>query len=131
MKQNLTKYGITTAVGLLLAFLFLNSHGFFEMTQTNDRYRCLCDAFTVPGVIIVMCGCLVWIAQQGTFDTISYAGKMIADRFRPDAEHLRYGDYVLAKMENRKKGGFGFLFITGAGLLVIAAVFYVLFYMNY
>ena len=128
MRSKIIKYSVTTAIGLLLAYITLNNYGFFEATSMQERYLCLSNAFTIPGVVIMMCGALVWIAQQGMFDTLSYAGKMVVDQFRPSVyKHCKYGDYVMEKRENRKKGGFGFLVITGAVFVTIALVFNVLY----
>ena len=128
MKTKIIKYGVTTLIGLLLGYVTLNNYGFFEATSLKVRYLCLSNAFTVPGVIITMCGALVWIAQQGMFDTLSYAGKMIADQFRPTVyKHCKYVDYVIEKREKRKKGGFGFLVIIGCAFLVPGVVFTVLY----
>ncbi len=129
MKSKLIKYGITALIGLLLAVFVLNNYGFFEMSEADDRYKCLCDAFTIPGVVLIMCGALVWISQQGMFDSLSYAGKMIVDQFRINSEHLKYGDYVMEKRENRKEGGFGFLIITGAVFTAISLIFLALYHM--
>ena len=82
----------------------------------------------IPGVLLLAVGCLIWISQQGMFDFLSYTGKVIVDKFRPHAESVRYGDYVLEKNENRKTGGFGFLLITGAAFIAIALLFMALFY---
>lgn len=131
MKGKLTRYSIATASGLLLGYFVLNNYGFFEATAWVDRYLILCNALTIPGVILVMVGCLVWIGQQGQFDFLSYAGRMIRDRFRKDPEHIRYGDYVLEKQEKRNHGGFGFLIFTGLAFLAAALVFLILFYSLY
>lgn len=131
MKQKLTRYAIATACGLLFGLFVLNNYGFSEAETALERYLILCDSFTIPGVILVMVGLLVWIGQQGQFDFLSYTGRMIRDRFRKDPEHIRYGDYVLEKQEKRHHGGFGFLIITGLAFVAVALVFLILFYSKY
>lgn len=131
MKGKLTRYAIAAACGAALGYFVLNNYGFFEATAAVDRYLILCNALTIPGVTLVMVGCLVWIGQQGQFDFLSYTGRMIRDRFRKDPEHIRYGDYVLEKQEKRNHGGFGYLIITGLAFLAAALVFLILFYSVY
>ena len=128
MKSKIIKYGVTSLIGLLLAYITLCNYGFFDANDTQYRYLCLSNAFTIPGVVIMMCGALVWISQQGMFDTLSYAGKMVVDQFRPSVyKHCKYGDYVMEKRENRKKGGFGFLVIVGGVFFAVGIVFNILF----
>ena len=130
MKSKIIKYGVVSAIGLLMGYFVLNNYGFFESDDVLYRYRVLCDAFTIPGVIFIMCGALVWISQQGMFDTLSYAGKMIKDQFSREHEHIKYGDYVVEKREKRNHGGFGFLVITGLAFVAISLVFFALFYLG-
>ena len=128
MKSKLPRYLAAVTVGIAIAGLVLYNYGFFAMDTAVLRFRCLSDAFTIPGVLLLAVGCLIWISQQGMFDFLSYTGKVIVDKFRPHAESVRYGDYVLEKNENRKTGGFGFLLITGAAFIAIALLFMALFY---
>ena len=130
MKSKIIKYSVLSAIGLLMAYIVLNNYGFFETADLAYRYRILCDAFTIPGVIFIMCGALVWISQQGMFDSMSYALKMIKDQFSREHDHVKHGDYVLEKQENRKNGGFGFLIITGSVFVAISLVFFALFYLG-
>lgn len=128
MKSKLIRYGIASAIGLAIAYLVLRNYGFFTAETMQERYFCLHNACTIPGILLAFSGILVWISQQGMFDFLGYAGKMMVDMFKPNAEHLRYGDYVVNKQEKRNKGGFGFLLITGSAFLVLAVLFLVLYY---
>ncbi len=128
MKSKLPGYIIATAAGLAVSMLVLYTYDFLSMETAAQRLQCLSDAFTLPGVLLLAVGSLMWISQQGTFDFFGYVGKTVVDLFRTRAEHVRYGDYILEKREKRKIGGFGFLLITGAAFMVIAVVFLVLYY---
>ena len=128
MKSKLSGYIIATAAGLAVSMLVLYTYDFLSMETAEQRLQCLSDAFTVPGVLLLAIGSLMWISQQGTFDFFGYVGKTVVDLFRTRVEHVRYGDYILEKREKRKIGGFGFLLITGAGFMVIAVLFLALYY---
>lgn len=129
LKKNLLKYGITAAIGIGIVLLTLNLHGFTTLTDPAARIRLLADAFTIPGVIIVMAGFLVMVANGGFFNGLSYvasyAVKMLIPG--PGKKPERYGDYVERK---RKQGkiGYGFLFLTGGVFVLAAVVFTILFY---
>lgn len=113
-----------------MVLLTLYLHGFSELTDTAERFRLLADAFTIPGVIMVMVGFLVMVANVGFFHGISYvvtfAIKMLIPG--PNKGRERYGDYVERKRKQGKVKGYGFLFITGLIFVLIAVIFTVLFY---
>lgn len=130
VKSLLPRYGIAFAIGGLLTWLTLYLHDYSTLTEAVDRYRLLCDAFTIPGVILMMVGALVWISGEGMFDSLSYLGRSIFWIFN-QAKPVRYYDYIQEKRANRKKGGWGFLVITGAVFTAVALVFMALFYQVY
>lgn len=130
LKSILLRYGISMAAGGILAALTLNLHGYREMTELVDQYRLLCDAFTIPGVILLMVGLLVWIAGEGMFDSLTYLGRSFFWMFN-QAKPVRYFDYIQEKRANRKHIRCGFLLLSGAIYLAVALIFMALFYKVY
>ena len=132
-QTNLLKYGVTSAVGLLMVWLYfslrLDSFGAFAALETVEKFRVLCDAFTIPGGIILMMGCLVWLSNEGALDGVSYAVtyaiRMLIPGMGGNTE--RYGDYVERKRSNKVRG-YGFLFIVGGVFFGIALVFLALYH---
>jgi hypothetical protein len=88
----------------------------------------LADAFTIPGVIFIMVGCLVAISTTGFFDSISYAMKSLARAIIPfhDTTDEKYYDYK-TKKESKRFTGYGFIFVVGGVFTAISLVFTVLF----
>lgn len=137
MKKQLTalllKYGITGGIGLAMTLSVLDLHGFSEAVSAMDRYRILSDAFTIPGVVILLCGVLVLVANEGAFEgisyTLSYAVRMLIPGLHRNPE--KYRDYVERRREKGGVKGYAFLFITGAVFSAIAIVFIALFYTEY
>ena len=130
IKSILIRYGIAAGIGGLMTYLTLVLHGYGELETAVDRYRLLCDAFTIPGVILFMVGILVWIAGKGMFDSLAYLGRSFFWLFN-GAKPVRYYDFVQEKRAKRKKGGYGFLLLTGGVFLLVALVFLFLFYRIY
>jgi hypothetical protein len=126
----LLKYSITALIGFSLVVSVLNLHGFEEAVDIQDKYRILSDAFTIPGVVLMLCGALVWIANEGAFEGISYAVSYSLRMLIPGVrkEHERYRDYVERRRENGPVKGYSFLVITGAAFFAVALVFVALFY---
>lgn len=130
----LLKYGITTLIGALMAYATINLHGFSSAVTDVDKYRILADAFTIPGVVILLCGVLVAVANEGMFNGISYAMSYAIKMLIPGQaanRHEKYGDYVERKQAKGGVRGYGFLFIVGGVFLAIAVVFIALFYSVY
>lgn len=129
----LLKYGITAAVGGCMAWSVLDLHGFQTAQTLADKYRILADAFTIPGVVILLTGVLVLIANEGMFEgisyAVSYAVKMLIPGVGRDQE--RYADYVERKREKGPVKGIGFLFVTGGVFMAAALLFVALFYSVY
>ncbi len=126
----LLAYGITTLVGGLMSGSVLSLHGYSLAETTAEQYRILADAFTIPGVVLMLCWVLVWLSNEGAFEGLSYicryAVKMLIPGGMKDME--RFGDYVERRREKGPLRGTGFLFVTGAVFFAVAVVFIALFY---
>ena len=132
LKKRLLKYGITTAVAAGIAVLIMYSSGLFEVTDDLTRFKLLADAFTVPGVILLCIGALVWVSTDGMFDGFTYAAKRLGSLipfYGKNYKHERYYDYVMRK-RGKRISGYGFILIVGAAFVAIAVVFTVLYYVN-
>ena len=133
VKANLLKYGISSAFAGLLVYIYCSSRNVF-LQPAVERWRILCDAFTIPGLTLIMVGFLVMIANEGFFDMFSYAASKAVGMFLPGRgfsdKDEKYYDYLQRKRENRVHG-FGFLFVVGGVCLALALLFMMLFYRLY
>ena len=130
-KTRLIKYLCASLVSLAMAIFYISVRHIGLETRM-EQYRIICDAFTVPGVVLVMFGMLMWISGTGALDGISYALHGLKSLIPGlGAEKLeRYGDYVERK-RGKRPTGYGFLFVVGGVCLAIALVFMFLFYQLY
>ena len=132
LKKNLIKYGVTTFGALVLAFFYVYVRVDFsnvEATPLVEWYRIICDGFTIPGLVLLMFGCLMSLSNAGAMDGLGYVVVNGIKMLIPGAatKMERYKEYLERRRENRVKG-YGFLYVVGAGCMVIALVFMVLFY---
>ena len=129
LRKLLLKYGITTAAAGGVSALVLHLHGFADATTLVEQYRILADAFTIPGVILVMLAALIWVSTFGFFDGLSYAARQFAGLFLPvfgkKHKHLTYYDYKMDR-EDKRAGGYGFLFFVGLVFVIVAVIFTIL-----
>ena len=133
MKSNLLKYGISGGIAFVLIWIYCSTRNLW-LQIPMERWRILCDAFTIPGLTYIMVGFLMMIANEGFFDMLSYACSKAVGMFLPgrgfsdDGE--KYYDYVQRKKDKRATG-FGFLFVVGGVLMAFALLFLFLFYRLY
>ena len=127
-KVNLLRCLSAAAVGGAVAWLYATSRWEADMTPVL-RYRVLCDAFTIPGAMMVLFGMLMSLNNLGALDTIAYLMSFLPRIIAPGAfgEPEKLIDYVERRREKRTKG-YGFLYIVGFLYLGIAIFFLVLFY---
>lgn len=126
-KKKLKHYVLATAGGAALAVLYVSLRD-FPSQPLVDQYRILCDAFTIPGALMVLFACLLSVSGEGALDGIGYclaqAGKLLTFR---GASMEKYADYLERRRGKRAKG-FGFLYVVGLAFLAVAVVFLALFY---
>lgn len=136
--KTILKYGISTAVALAMVVGYVCSRddgtkGFWGWSAV-EQYMILCDAFTIPAVMFLGIGGLVWASTMGAMDGLSYVvkyalGGLIPGYGRKEKQE-RYYDYLQRKRANRTTG-YGFLLVVGGILGVIALIFLALYYGYY
>ena len=132
LKVNLIKYGCCAAFVALLSITYISLRD-FAGAEPVDQYLILCDAFTVPGMLLIMFGCLLWASSLGALDGLSYVVRFAVMSLIPGKRAQRdetYGDFLERRMANRTKG-YGFLFISGLVTMAVALVFMAQFYHLY
>ena len=131
LRVRLLKYGISAAVCLILVVFYCGVRDFSQM-ELVEKYRTLCDAFTIPGLLCLCVGVLIWASNDGVLYGLSYCLNVAWRALIPGAryKHERYYDYVTRKREKRISG-YGFLFLVGVACMAIAIVFMALFYRIY
>lgn len=126
----LIKYGVCIVLALLAAWGILTTHGFSEAETSSERFRLLCDAFFVPGALLLSAGALIFVSNEGGFYGVAYAARFIARMFIPTSEKRdeSFGDFVEARREKGAVKGYSFLLVTGGAFLAVSILFLILFY---
>lgn len=123
------KYLITSGIALFMTFGMLFAHNVATVESKAQVFRILADSFTIPGVLLLALGALVWVSSTGAMDGISYAlgraGRMLIPGSKKP--HETFYDYKTRKAEKRVSG-YGFIFHVGLVFFAVAVVFTVLFY---
>ncbi len=132
-KAALTRYGTAVGICLVFAYVYLSGRvsGVAEFLELEKRmqYHLLCDAFSLPGFMLLLSGCMVALSNAGALDAIGYLGHILVNAFLPSrtGKVMQYFDYVQEKKEKRVKG-YGFLNVVGGVFLAVSFVFLALYY---
>ncbi len=132
--SNLIKYGITAIAGALLAIAALRLRGFTGAEEPAEKYRLLCDAFTFPGVLLILTAALVALSNAGAFTGLGYMMSFAVRALIPgmgSGKQETYAEYLERKEEKGRAKGYGFLFHVGLVYFALAILFLVLFYRNF
>ena len=130
MKKTPVRYAVTAALAALTVIGHLWLHDWSSSLAAEERYRILCDAFTVPGLMLVLIAALVALSNEGSFDALGYAARYAVRRLIPGLglRQETYGEFVERRREQGRVRGYGFLWHVGLVFLCAAAVFLYLYY---
>jgi len=122
------KYAIAGGSCIAFAALYCALRSFPQM-PLPEKYRTLCDAFTVPGVLCLCLGALLWAGKHGAFSGIGYCLRVAGNALLPGRrEQETYYDYVQRRRHKHPNGGF--LLATGAACMTVAVTFLAVYYVS-
>jgi hypothetical protein len=98
--------------------------------EAVDWFHWLCDGLTLPSILVLSVGLMIWISNAGMFDLLSFTVSSFFQLFVSDdkRKHGTYGDYVAERKEKRVRG-YSFLLITGAASMGLTLLFLLLYTM--
>lgn len=122
------KYTISFVIMGIATLFILYLRGVFS-GGVKDIFLHLADAFTIPGVVMLMVGVMVWISTTGSFDMLTYGLVRAKDSLipSPQRKHETFYDYKVSKNGKRIKD-YSFLFISGGIYMIPSLVFNILYY---
>ena len=130
-KRIIISYAVTILVGALLVWLYIGLRD-YEGAALKERYKMIADALTIPGLLFVMFGLLVWASFQGAMDGLGYAFRNLISALIPGMRIQKqegYKEYLEARREKRRESrGYGFLFFSGLLFMGLASIFVILYY---
>ena len=121
---------ITAGIGLAMGLAVFAARGGFRAETDEVLLLALCDAFTVPGLILTGLGLLSIVSGQGAFDGINFTARkafsQVLGEKRREAMPRTYYDYVTARRKKQAKRPKTTLY-TGLAFLacaIAALIFY-------
>lgn len=124
---------ILIAIEGLISLLLMNSGDVFSGELSSlDLSKALCDAFFVPGILVISVAALMFVSGEGALDGLKWGLSNVVKALIPGGRFgtpEKYGDYVMRKRGERKKGNLGAMFLAG-GVFVLASVICLMVYMS-
>ena len=119
---------IAFLAGLVICLLVGLSQGLFRGGPVKETYRILSDGFFVATVLVGGIGLLAWISGKGQFTGIRYIGHWVVSALRwgyPRQKPMNYAEF--REQKTPRGSGAQFMLIPGAALLLLAALFLILY----
>ena len=125
MKKILLKYGLTVLAAAAMVFGCLYLNNYSSDMALLEKYKCLTNAFSIAGVMLLCVGAMVWVSTTGFFDGIGYALKHMAGMLVPGYFKVEssFADYKTEMADKRKSSPVAHLIIVGAVCMVITMIF--------
>lgn len=136
MKNQLQKkwvpYVIAFVIGLLMACAVLEIRDYSAAASEVERLRILSDAMTVPGLLLILFGALVWVTGEGVLNGLTFVLRGVIRRLIPGARNNEedkegYYEYVMRKRAKKRVRILPFL-VVGACYMLVAIYFIARFY---
>ena len=124
------KYCVTAVFGALLAAAVLSLRDFSWSLEPAERYRILCDAFTFPGLLLILTAALLALSNEGALLGVGYVTSIALRGLIPGmgSKQETYAEYRERKTGKGRAKGYGFLLVVGLAYLALAILFLLLFY---
>ena len=127
-RETVRKYLVCILVGVFAFSFVAIIRGYEAGAALTERLRVISDAFAVAATLLLSCGALVFLSDNGAFDMIGYTLKGLGRAlFFGAANHESFYDYKKRRNEKERPHPAAML-LTGAVYLVLAVTFTVAFY---
>ena len=85
--KTINKYLIALGIGFALTAWVVLGNDIFNQTDIADILQILADGFTLPAVLLLGSGGLVFASNEGTFDSLVYGVRSFMDMFRKERKN--------------------------------------------
>ena len=127
-KRRWLPYVIT--VGVLAALTLLCAWPFngYTASDVKDLVGDWSSAFSVPGIVCMGVGLLIWCGNEGAFDMLSYGVQSLFRLFRKDVRDRKYGGYYeYQQARKNKKKPFLYMVIVGGAYTLVGVVLIIIY----
>lgn len=129
IRNEIIKYTISFSIMTGLLFIVISTRKIFSgELDTKQIYRVLTDGFTIPGILFMLVGLLVFLTNQGSLTGLAYGLKRFVKALIPFMNRKTPETYQEYLDSRKKITGYGFLAISGLIFFSVGIIFLILFY---
>ena len=126
MKKTARKRWLTAmAAGITVFLLLAIFRGGFTAEDPAERWRIICDALFVPGILLMAFGLLLFASRGGVFDMLRFGVQkvigVILPRKKREALPRTFYDYKTER-EGREQIHMGYLLAVGMVFILLAGL---------
>ena len=126
--KKVLKYLIPSLLCAVVVILILVARGAF-VKSGKALMQDLSDAFTVPGMIMLGFGLLVFVTNGGAFDMLAFGCIKLFDLFKRDLTKVKYRTfYDYRRAQEEKQHTYIHFVIVGAGFVLLAIIFLMVYF---
>ncbi len=137
MKTTLIKVAVLFLIVLAAVLTICGINGLLtEQCDQSKVLRVLCDAFFVPGVVLLCISGLSWASDKGAFDALGYGIFTFFNTHMPAGKGLNwrkketYQEYIERKHPTEKKKKKLNVALIFGGVLLVVSVALLIAYLN-
>lgn len=137
MKTTLIKVAVLFLIVLAAVLTICGVNGLLtEQCDQSKVLRVLCDAFFVPGVVLLCISGLSWASDKGAFDALGYSISTLFNTHMPAGKGLNwrkketYQEYIERKHPAEKKKKKLNVALIFGGVLLVVSVALLIAYLN-
>lgn len=121
--KRLKKYLILIAIGCACVPLIGIWRGLYSAEEAKDVLRALCDCFTIPAVMLIGVGLILFCSNGGAFDMLSYGVQSLWYVLRSDEKRKQRPSFTEYREKRQsKRAEFIPYLIVGCSFLVVALI---------
>lgn len=128
MKKKLVGYLLLFGIGLAFVPLMGLWRGMYSAADAAELLKALCDCFTVPAMVYLLLGLLLWCGKGGAFDMLGYGTKMFFSVFSREKRGEKESFYEYRQRKQKSPRPIRPFLIAGAAFLIVAVALLIAFY---
>lgn len=128
MNKRAKKFCVLIAIGLAFALLMSFWSDLYGAKDATTVFKILCDCFTVPAILYLGFGLLLWSGNEGTFDMLGYGVKSFFGMFSHKSRQEKESFYDYRQRKHAQQKVFAEYLWAGLVFLAIALILLFVYY---
>ena len=126
--KKIWSYVLTASVCAVVALVYMLAVDVFTQSDPVVLYKDLCSAFSIPGLLMTLFGGLVFCANEGAFDMLTFGFIKLFDLFKKPQEVKYRTFYDYKQSKKGRKRPVATMIVVGLAFIAISVPFWIMYY---